>query len=194
LNKEPFQFLSSFAALLCGFHVAGCACSIKCGDARLVHTPAFLLAVEDYLSFPKVPVGRRASFVWRVENLPHPIYPHEFELEIPESEVSRDRHDQPWRSTILYASLVREDGVPFYERTIDFAKDWNGNSGPGKTRSTRRISLFFTHSRYTPRPIHLPNRTSYVFHVKVVRPSGRPSDTLEIEALDDSFDRISAAR
>jgi hypothetical protein len=46
--------------------VTSCASSVRCGDVRFVHTPAFPLAVADAVVFPKIPIGHRGTFTYHV--------------------------------------------------------------------------------------------------------------------------------
>jgi hypothetical protein len=97
-----------------------------------------------------------------------------FALKIPDSEADRERHDQPWRNTIVGAAIIADDGKILYESTINFASDWNGNFD----NPSRRIALFLA-----IRSSRLPVRTSYIFLVSVLRPSARATDQVEVQAL-----------
>ncbi len=124
--------------------------------------------------FPKIPIGQRGAFTYHVTNLPRCIYPEGFELKIPAFEADRQKHDQPWRNTILRAAIILENGKVLYERSINFASDWNGNFDD----ANRRIALIFRDPAAS-----LPTHTSYIFRVGVLKPSARSTDQLEIEAL-----------
>ena len=161
----------------------GCATITHHGDAILTDNPNIVLAVVDPLTFPKTSVGKTGVYSCRVLDLPQEIYPDSFLLEIPAGEDSRWLHDQPWRHCVIRASLVTLGGKPFFEKTIAFAKDWNGNSQPGSDSQHRKISLAFTDYRFDTAASSLPKHLSYILHIEVLRPSLRNSDYLEVWAV-----------
>jgi len=180
VNARHPQIVILIAAIGLGLQLAACIpTSTPRGDARLIHTPSWPSGVVDHLSFPHVPIGKCASFTYHVKDLQNPVYPGGFVLKVPWSEASADRHDQPWRSTIIHASLSEEGAAPFYQRTIDFA-DWNG--GVADVVGSKR--LFFGFTELGPNRPHLAKHTSYTLRVTVVRPSARASDDVVIQAFD----------
>lgn len=167
---------------LCVVAVCGCATVTRHGDAKLYEQKNFILKLVDPLIFPQMPIGHVANYRYKVTSLPQTIYPSGFYLEVPNGEDDRWEHNQPWRACRIRASLSKTDGERFFTRTIDFSKDWNGNSAPGRNGKYRRIFLFFTD--YDLRgTTKLPKHLSYNVEIEVLRPSLRTSDKLWIDAV-----------
>jgi len=68
--------------------LSGCASVTQHGDARLYDEPNIVFISVDPLKFPLVPLGQRATYTYRVLDLPQEIYPDQFLIDIPHEEDS----------------------------------------------------------------------------------------------------------
>lgn len=169
--------------------IAGCATPIKKGDVDLYehhgHGSIFTGPARPgyVLRFPEVSIGSTNMTVIRVRNLPEPIFPTWADLDVPEEEANRYSQNyndnQPWRSAILQIQFKDTDGNAFFTKTLDFSKDWNGNSSPGRSNSHRCISVILSPWDDPPYPQYL----NYDLAIKVIRPSMRSKDKLTFSAF-----------
>jgi hypothetical protein len=160
-----------------------CGSVTKHGDVKLYRAAriGFLPQAVDQLAFPKIPLGKTASFRYRVESLPQIIYPGDFILKIPRAEITGNRRDQPWRACVVRASLMTVDGKTFFERTIRFSDERPGGREIVDTGGNE-IPIPFADCDLEGRT-KLPRHLSYDFLVEVMHPSARQSDRLEIQAF-----------
>jgi hypothetical protein len=166
-------------SLLLAAAFSACAFSSKQGDALLTHDRGFPLAVMNYLKFPDIPIDHAGSVRYSVLDLPDRIYPSGFTFEVPSDETAPERQDQPWRACKIHVLITSLAGKPLLEKTIDFSKDWNGNSRPGSDSKHRKIDLFIV--QFDNRA-HLPDIRSYRLLTRVLRPSSRMTDRVSIDA------------
>jgi len=179
-NSPGLVTIFSLAALIAG----GCAHTTRHGDVTL--TPGSMgwpigLAVVGYLTFPDIPIGTKATYSFKVIDLPEVIYPEEFELKVPEAERIPIHPRGPWVDCVIQASLMTLDGRTFYTRTLRF----NNAQGGGEAHWRRiTISLPF---RPTDRfgETALPKYRSYILKVDVLNPSSRVSDKVAVRAFTE---------
>ena len=167
------------AVVSIGLVVSACTTSVRCGDARRVHPASILFMMEDYLEFPKIPLGERKAFSFHVTKCKGDatiFFPKSLRMRIPKAELdlTQSSHDQPWRITLLRVSLVGPDGRKLYDQKINLATDWKGGAEVGSKYSKLWLKL--------PGEAKLASLESYTFQVEVLRPSGRRADTLEISS------------
>lgn len=159
-----------FGLLFLGYSVELSA-SEKHGDAVLTKGgQGFPLHYGGLLSFPRIPIGSCGTTRFKVPDLPVPIYPSGFDLDVPEAKSFHVPLQSPWQNCLIKASLVDVSGHTFYSRTIDFKH----GIGDG---------MFFLFTDYQPDgKTTLPKYRSYIIEVQVIRPSLRASDRLKIYA------------
>lgn len=178
----PRTHLRNLALLALALATSACATVTRHGDARLRDNKNVVFVVMDELVFPRIPVGQASTHRYRVRALPQAIYPDSFHLEVPVEEASATRNDQPWRQCLIRASLTTPEGVPFFTRTLDLSKDWNGDASAGRNSRRRSLRLVFTGGNFG-RTSPLPRHLSYDLVIQVLRPSSRATDSLRVEAL-----------
>lgn len=167
LRHHSMRLFALFLALT----LSACHTVTKHGDARLVDPGRIqLFPSMSALRFPKISIGRRAHYHFEVRNLPRPIYPEGVRIKIPVRELNLTRSQQPWLATVLSVRLTTPEGVSFLQQTLDF------NTARGRTRfklrsDKERWNLFKG-----------PSYLNYDVDVKVVSPSKRSTDEVEIEA------------
>jgi hypothetical protein len=172
------QRLIIILALFC---LTSCATRSIHGDAVLIDnskTMSFFPMV-DVLRFPKVSIAERHTRIIRVRNMPQPILPEWAYLDIPREEDDRYSQHQPWRTTHLAILLKTVDGNVFHTNEIYFACDWNGNSRPG-SQGRRKIGFQLTPWWHWDNA-SMPKYTSYDVEIRVLTPSQRHSDELDLD-------------
>lgn len=170
-SRNP-RLVGLVIAIASGGWLSACNSYERYGDARMVYPHSILFMEAPFVEYPKIPIGAYGTTSFRVPGNPRI---QGLGLEIPAAEDHSENHDQPWRSTIIRVVLIAGDNKVIYERTIDFAKDWNGGSCPGEHGDHRQIPLMLPHPS-------LPAASFYRFSVEVLQPSKRATDRLRLMA------------
>lgn len=182
-GRSENNMLVRITSLILALFLSSCAHYTKKGDVRFYESDGTLPfwsifpAVPGHkMELPDISLARKATQVIKIRGLPEPMFPTWSYLRIPQKEDSKYDFDQPWRYSVVRFTYRDLSGRTLARTTVDFSRDWKGNSSPGG-RSKRQIGIRISPwSRFASE--EFPPVVDYDLVVEILVPSKRDSDFL----------------
>ena len=178
-RMNRFIVMVAAAGMLTAVFGSGCSTS-RYGDAMIINRPICAFP-EDFIQtthsfrLPRVELGERHEYRFRVRGLKERTYPNYFYMEVPREEYYDNPPNvhKPWRSCVLTVQLLYWDGEPFFTKRIELQNARRRTAERHPSASTGIIGVEI-YSKKTL--LDLPYLTSYDAVVRVEYPSKRKTD------------------